>query len=66
MGEHQRIAFLFAQSVAAMIEALGMQAENDRSKVMGETPMYGEDAFNNLINDYQLGANTAQKFLIGE
>lgn len=36
-------------AIKALIEAMGMVAENQRAIQVGETPPYGENAFNNLI-----------------
>jgi hypothetical protein len=41
-------------SIKALIEAMGMMAENQRALQVGMTPPYGENAFNNLITQYVL------------
>lgn len=43
--------------VAALIELEGMKAENAVRASKGESPAYGEDAFNNLLKRSGIGFN---------
>lgn len=63
MNTEQRIAYQNAQTTAAMIEAMGMQAENQQRAALGHSMAYTENAFVNLINQYGLGCNSVQAFL---
>jgi hypothetical protein len=66
MNENQRAAMLFSQSVSAMIEAMGMVAENEQRKVCGQSMVYTEDSFQELILRSGVGCNDARKTLMGE
>jgi hypothetical protein len=41
-------------AIKALIEAMGMMAENQRAIQIGQTPPYGENAFLNLHTKYFL------------
>jgi hypothetical protein len=41
-------------AIKALIEAMGMMAENQRATQVGQTPPYGENAFLNLHQKYWL------------
>ena len=41
-------------AIKALIEAMGMMAENQRALQVGQTPPYGENAFLNLHCKYDL------------
>ena len=41
-------------AIKALIEAMGMMAENQRALQVGQTPPYGENAFLNLQRQYDL------------
>jgi hypothetical protein len=41
-------------AIKALIEAMGMMAENQRAIQVGQTPPYGENAFLNLHCKYDL------------
>jgi len=41
-------------AIKALIEAMGMMAENQRALQTGQTPPYGENAFLNLHCKYDL------------
>lgn len=47
----------FAMSVKALIEAMAMQAENQKRAVRGEAPAYGEDEFLEVIKENGLYHN---------
>lgn len=42
------------RSVQALIEAMGMNAENDMRRLRGESPAYGEAEFLSLTTKYNL------------
>jgi len=56
--EAGRAAFVVSQSVCAMVKAMGMFAVNQDAIVRGETIVYDDAAFSDLIGDYGLGSNT--------
>jgi len=64
MTAEQRIAFTHAQSTAAMIEAMGMQAENRLRLSLGQSIAYGDEAFSKLIDKYGLEGINLQHFLV--
>lgn len=51
-------AYIIAQATAAMIEAMGMQAENAQRLQNGESIAYDAKAFNDLNNNYGLYHNS--------
>jgi acyl-coenzyme A thioesterase PaaI-like protein len=59
MSETQQAAFLISQAACAMIEAMGMQAENDQRKAVGHSMAYTEDAFVGVIEKYGIHHNAA-------
>jgi hypothetical protein len=59
MSENNDAALLISQSVAAMITAMGMYAENQDRLSKGHTIAYGEEAFNDVISGHQLHWNQA-------
>lgn len=65
MNTESRVAFIQSQSTAAMIEAMGMQAENIQRIKMGETVSYNEKDFTNLITKWGLEHNQVVAFLQG-
>jgi len=58
-------AFLISQSVAAMITAMGMQAENKQREALGESMAYTEKQFCEVIDEHGIGFNTAWTILRG-
>jgi len=59
----QRAAYINAQVACAMIEAMGMQAENmHRENASGYVP-YGEEAFDALIAKYGIDHNSVIGYL---
>lgn len=58
-----RAVFIQSQATSAMIEAMGMQAENEQRKINGESLAYREEHFVELINKYGLGHNSVITFL---
>ena len=61
MTEEQRIAYQNAQTNAAIIEAMGMQANNEHTS----NQKFQREDFDALIEKYGLGCNTVQTFLQG-
>jgi hypothetical protein len=57
MTEEQNAAYVFSQSACALIEAMGMVAENAHRQQCGNSIAYGEEAFNALINKYGIHHN---------
>lgn len=54
---------LFARSVCAFSEALGMQAENHMRHVRGDAPSYGEEDFFHLEHKWDLTSHEADDLL---
>lgn len=50
-------AYVNSQVACAMIEAMGMQAENQNRERRGESIAYTEKSFNDLILKYGIGHN---------
>ena len=63
MNENQRVAFVISQVACAMIEAMGMLAENNLRLVSLRSLAYGEQAFAVLIDKYKIGHNDVISFL---
>jgi hypothetical protein len=57
MTPEQQAAYVFSQAVAAMIEAESMKAMNAERVQNGQALAYGEEAFMELIQRYQIGHN---------
>jgi hypothetical protein len=64
MDANQRVSYQNSQNTAAMIEAMGMQAENSQRLSQGEAIAYNDNAFLDLIEKYGLGSNTVMHFLV--
>jgi hypothetical protein len=58
-------AYVISQSVCAMIEAMGMQAENQQRIHRGESVAYMEDSFNSLCEKYGIHHNAVCTVLQG-
>ena len=65
MNENQQAAFIVSQSASALIEAMGMVAENEQRKHRGESIAYPEAAFTALIDRYGIGHNAVLGFYRG-
>jgi hypothetical protein len=48
MSPEEKVAYINAQVACAMIQAMGMQAENEYRRKIGEPPRYRECDFGNL------------------
>ena len=57
MTSEQQAAYIFAQSVCAMADIAGMQAENQSRLHRGEAIAYAEQAFLDVINRYGISHN---------
>lgn len=57
MREEHKPAYVHAMAIAAMIEAMGMQAENQHRLNCGNAVAYGDEAFNALIEKYGIHHN---------
>lgn len=66
MNKEEKAAFINSQSVCAMIEAMGMQAENKQREVLGNSMAYSDEDFFNLINRYGISHNDVVGFMRGE
>lgn len=58
MTPEMKAALVQSQSACALIEAAGMQAENQQRLLSGQSVAYAEEAFNKLIDKYGIGQNT--------
>lgn len=58
MTRSQSSAYINSQAIAAQIEAMGMQAENDQRKAIGASMAYTEQDFIDLIDKYGIGHNS--------
>lgn len=63
MTPEQAAAYITAQASCALIEAMGMQAENQIRAHRGESPAYNEDDFKAIIDRYPIHHNAAVNFL---
>lgn len=66
MNPEQRAAFLHAQAACAMIEAMGMVADNQHRQMQGHSIAYDGEAFQALIGRYGIGHNDAVTWLHGQ
>jgi hypothetical protein len=63
MTESEKAAFLFSQSAAALIEAMGMFSENMQRQSLGYSMAYNEEAFLNVIKVNRISHNDALAYL---
>ena len=54
----KNIAYVFSQSVGALVEMQGMIAENQYREMQGKSQAYGEREFHKLEKEWGLGHNT--------
>ena len=59
MSDIERAAFLNSQVACAMIEAMGLHAENMQRQAVGNSMAYDEAAFVAIIEKYGIGHNAA-------
>jgi len=57
MTNEQTGMYLLARSISALIEAMGMFAENQLRAARGETLAYDAEAFYNLLEEYAIKQN---------
>ena len=57
MTAEQRAAYIMSQSSCALIEAMGMQAENMQREALGQSMAYNDKAFIELINRFSIHHN---------
>lgn len=63
MRQEEKPAFVIAQAACAMIEAIGMQAENAKRLSEEKAPAYGEEEFAALIDRYGIAHNAVIRFI---
>ena len=63
MTLEQKAAFINAQVACAMIEAMGMQAENQHRQNCGNAVAYGDEAFASLIDKYSIHHNAVVEWM---
>ena len=63
MDRTDAVAYVISQAAAAVIEALGMQAENLHRQAQGYAMAYAEMAFQAVIAPYDLEAATVRRLL---
>lgn len=63
MNNEQRVAFINSQVTCAMIEAMGMQAENRQREIQQESPAFVADDFNRLQIKYGIDHNSVIEYL---
>lgn len=57
MTKDEAVAYVHTQTACAMIEAMGMAAENEHRKACGQSVAYGEEAFNAIGLKYGIHHN---------
>jgi hypothetical protein len=62
MTDDERVAYLRAQTAAALIEMEAMKAANWMREMQGHTIAYGEDEFLALLDKYDLHHNSVISF----
>jgi hypothetical protein len=65
MTPEQSAALLFSQSACAIVEALGAFSENMQRIHIGESIAYNSNTFDDIINRYGIGFNSAVALLQG-
>lgn len=66
MSEMRNAAYVQAMASCAVVEALGMLAENMARGQRGESPAYGEEQFQCLIERYGIHHNAVVALMRGE
>ena len=59
----ERHAFIISQSVCAMIEAKGMEAENKQREHLGHSMAYTDEDFIDLQEKYCIGHNQVLAYM---
>lgn len=65
MTDEQKAAYVYSQATAALIEAMGMVAENQLRDSKGEAQAYGEKSFFELPYTYNLYHNSVVSLFHG-
>jgi len=65
MTDNQKAAFVYSQAINALIDAFGMQAENQHRLDCGKSIAYGDDAFFALKNEYAIDQNSVIQLFHG-
>ena len=66
MNENQRAALLMSQSIACLVEAMGMFSTNMQRAQHNQSMAYEDDAFIQLAESHGIGYNQAILTLRGE
>ena len=62
MTPEQKAAYVNAMSASALIEAMGMQAENQQRAAVGHSMAYTEDDFMKVIEKYGIHHNAIHEY----
>jgi len=62
MSNHDKAAIVFNSAVMALIESMGMHAENEQRRVTGASMAYVEDSFLKVITRH--GLRNAHNFIL--
>jgi len=65
MTEEQKAAYVNAQATAALIEAMGMAAENMQREQHGQSIAYNEKAFQDVIEKWGIHHNAVIRLFHG-
>lgn len=65
MNEQQNVAYIQSQVACALIEAMGMQAENQMREYLQQAPAYSEDSFQALFSRYEIDHNSVMSRVVG-
>lgn len=66
MTPEQKAAYIQSQSVAAMAEVMGMQAENQQRELLGHSMAYTHEDFVAVIERYGIHHNAVISFFRGD
>jgi len=58
MNENQQAAYIMAMAIGGLIEAMGMQAENQNRIARGEMIAYDDEAFQKVVDNRDLHHNS--------
>ena len=62
MNENQQASYIISMAIGGMIEAMGMQAENQDRLSKGETIAYNDEAFQKVVDNRGLHHNAILTF----
>lgn len=63
MTSEQKAVYVYAQTTAALITAMGMLAENTERERNGQAPAYPVESFFDLPQEYGLDHNSLYSYL---